>query len=127
AVQIKLGLLDKLPLGNLDALRDWGFAGDYVTAMWLMLQQDTPDDFVIGSGKTNSVRNFCELAFSYLDLDYKDYVVVDETFYRPKESNPLVADISQARNRLGWQPEVSLEQLVHMMVDADLNSLKNRD
>lgn len=127
AAQIKLGLLDKLSLGNIDALRDWGFAGDYVRAMWLMLQQDEPEDIVIGSGNAWSVRDFCNIAFSYLDLDYNDYVVIDKTFYRPKELYPLVANINFAREKLGWQPEVSFEHLVQMMVDADLRSIKQQE
>jgi len=123
AAQIKLGLAQKLALGNLDALRDWGFAGDYVRAMWLILQQDTPDDYVVGSGIAHSVRDLCQLAFSHLGLDYRDHVIFDKDFYRPNEINPLIADPSYAKQKLGWQPEVSFEQLVQMMVDADLNTL----
>ena len=123
AAQIKLGLADKLVLGSLDAVRDWGFAGDYVRAMWLMLQQDKPDDYVIGTGILHTVREFCEVAFSTLDLDYKDYVVVDPVLIRPNEPNPLVADSSHAREVLGWQSETSFELLIRMMVEADVNSL----
>jgi len=123
AAQIKLGLAQKLALGNLDALRDWGFAGDYVRAMWLMLQQDTPDDYVVGSGIAHSVRDLCQLAFSHLGLDYTDHVIFDKDFYRPNEINPLIADPSNTKRKLSWQPEVSFEQLVQMMVDADINAL----
>lgn len=122
--QIKLGLLDELRLGNLEAQRDWGFAGDYVRAMWLMLQQDEPDDFVIGTGEAHSVREFCEIAFDHLGLDYRDYVVVDPQYYRPAEVFPLVADPTHAHEKLGWQPEVGFDALVKMMVDADLAALR---
>ena len=123
AVRIKLGLTKELRLGNLEARRDWGFAGDYVEAMWRMLQQDTPDDYVVGSGETHSVREFCEKAFGYLDLDYRDYVVQDPRFYRPAEVDLLVSDPSHARQKLGWQPQVDFEGLIHMMVDSDLKRL----
>jgi len=123
AAQIKLGLADKLVLGSLDAVRDWGFAGDYVRAMWLMLQQDKPDDYVIGTGILHTVREFCEVAFSTLDLDYRDYVVVDPALVRPSEEFPLLADPSYARKILGWRSETSFEQLVQMMVEADLKAL----
>ena len=122
--KIKLGLKDELRLGNLDACRDWGFAGDYVKAMWLMLQQSTPMDFVIGTGKTHSVREFCEIAFQHVGLDWKEYVVVDSNFYRPSESQQLVANPSCAQRMIGWQSEVKFEQLVRLMVDADLENLK---
>jgi GDPmannose 4,6-dehydratase len=122
--QIKLGLLDELRLGNLDAQRDWGFAGDYVRAIWLMLQQETPDDFVIGTGELHSVRDFCQAAFSCVDLDYRDYVVEDPQYYRPAEKYPLVADASHAQKALGWQPEVEFEDLVKSMVHADLDLLR---
>jgi GDPmannose 4,6-dehydratase len=125
AVQIKLGLQDELRLGNLDARRDWGFAGDYVVAMWLMLQQDTPRDIIIGTGQTHSVRELCEAAFSYLGLDYADYVVQDPKFFRPIEAELMVADISRAKQYLNWSPTVTFEELVHMMVDADMALLKN--
>jgi GDPmannose 4,6-dehydratase len=122
--RIKLGLTKELHLGNLDARRDWGFAGDYVKAMWMMLQQDQPDDFVIGTGKTHSVREFCEAAFRHLGLDYKEFVVQDEQFYRPAEVDLLISDPSKARQVLGWEPNVDFEQLVTMMVDSDLERLK---
>jgi GDPmannose 4,6-dehydratase len=123
AARIKLGQAEKLVLGNLDSMRDWGFAGDYVRAMWLMLQQDKADDYVIGTGIAHMVREFCEIAFSTLDLDYQDYVVVDPAFVRPPEEYPLVADPSHAKRILGWQSETSFEQLVQMMVEADLKAL----
>ncbi len=120
AARIKLGLADKLPLGNLEAQRDWGFAGDYVEAMWLMLQEDQPDDYVIGTGKTYSVRRLCEVAFEHVGLDYQQYVVEDPRFYRPAEVDLLISDPSKAKEKLGWQPKVDFEGLVKMMVDADL-------
>ncbi len=122
--RIALGLDRELRLGNLDAQRDWGYAGDYVRAMWLMLQQDQPGDYVVATGQTHSVRRFCELAFAYAGLDYRDYVVVDERFFRPAEVDLLVGDASRAREKLGWKPEVSFEQLVEMMVEADLRLLR---
>lgn len=118
--KIKLGKQKELRLGNLDAQRDWGFAGDYVRAMWLMLQQDQPDNFVIGTGETHSVREFCEIAFSHVGLDYKDFVVVDEKFYRPAEVDLLISDPSKARQKLNWQPQISFKELVKMMVASDL-------
>ena len=118
--RIKLGLVDKLPLGNLDAKRDWGFAGDYVDAMWRMLQQDKPDDYVVGSGLQHSVRDFCQVAFDHVGLDWKKHVTHDARFDRPAEVETLLADPSKARRELGWAPQVSFEQLVRMMVDADL-------
>ena len=118
--RIKLGLSRELRLGNLEARRDWGFAGDYVRAMWLMLQQDTPDDYVIGTGKTWSVRQLCETAFRCVSLDYRDYVVQDDRFFRPAEVDLLVADASKSRDALGWEPDVTFEQLIEMMVQADL-------
>jgi len=123
AARIKLGLANKLVLGSLDAVRDWGFAGDYVRAMWLMLQQYKADDYVIGTGIPHTVREFCEVAFSSLDLDYRDYVVVDPALVRPSEEFPLVADPSYAKRILGWQSDISFEQLVQMMVKADLKTL----
>tara|TARA_S200000501_G_scaffold368046_1_gene405328 strand:+ start:5372 stop:6349 length:978 start_codon:yes stop_codon:yes gene_type:complete len=123
---IKLGLEEKLSLGNLDAKRDWGFAGDYVEAMWLMLQQKTPDDYVICSGMTHSVREFCDLAFSHLDLNYEEHVVVDERFFRPAEVDLLVGDYSKAKKILDWKPVTSFEDLVAMMVEADLALLQGR-
>jgi len=124
AARIKLGLSDELRLGNLDAQRDWGFAGDYVRAMWLMLQADKPQDYVIGTGQLHSVRDLCQAAFATVGLDYQNYVVVDPAFYRPAEAHPLVADPSRARRDLGWTPEVSFEALVRMMVAADLAALE---
>ena len=118
--RIKLGLVDKLPLGNLDAKRDWGFAGDYVDAMWRMLQQDKPDDYVVGSGLQHSVRDFCQVAFDHVGLDWKKHVTHDARFDRPAEVETLLADPSKARRELQWAPQVSFEQLVRMMVDADL-------
>ncbi|MCX7790167.1 MAG: GDP-mannose 4,6-dehydratase [Chloroflexaceae bacterium] len=125
--RIKLGLDEELRLGNLDARRDWGFAGDYVEAMWLMLQQDHPDDYVVATGETHSVREFCELAFGYVDLDYRDYVVQDERFMRPAEVDLLIGDATKARTTLGWRPRTNFQELVHMMVDADLQLLKEQN
>ncbi len=122
--RIKLGLQDKLALGNLDATRDWGHARDYVRAMWLMLQQDKPDDYVVATGRTTSVRDFCKLAFGHVGLNYENHVIVDSRFFRPAEVEILLGDPSKARQRLGWQPECSLEQLVHEMVEADLVRVK---
>jgi len=124
AARIKLGLTNELRLGNLDARRDWGFAGDYVEAMWLMLQQDQSDNFVIGTGETHPVREFCEIAFGHLGLDYKDYVVQDDRFYRPAEVDLLISDPSKAHALLKWERQVSFKELVTMMVDADLARLK---
>jgi len=118
--RIKLGLATEVKLGNLDSRRDWGFAGDYVDAMWRMLQQDDPDDYVIGTGHTCSVRDLCEAAFSHVGLDYQQYVKQDPKFFRPAEVDLLVADPSKASEKLGWQPKVTFKQLVEMMVDADL-------
>jgi GDPmannose 4,6-dehydratase len=122
--RIKLGLDKELRLGNLEAQRDWGFAGDYVKAMWLMLQQEQPSDYVVATGQTQSVRRFCELAFGHVGLDYRDYVAQDERFMRPAEVDLLVGDPTKAREVLGWRPESSFEQLVEMMVDADLQLLR---
>jgi GDPmannose 4,6-dehydratase len=124
--RIKLGQARELRLGNLEAQRDWGFAGDYVDAMWRMLQQDEPGSFVIGMGETHSVREFCQIAFGHVDLDYNDYVVQDERFYRPAEVDLLISDPSRARSSLGWEPSVGFRELVTMMVDADLERLKKR-
>jgi GDPmannose 4,6-dehydratase len=121
--RIKLGLQKELRLGNLDSQRDWGFAGDYVRAMWLMLQQDAPDDYVVATGRTHAVREFVRLAFAAADLDWERYVVVDPRFYRPAEVDLLVGDSSKARAKLDWAPEVSFEQLVDRMVRADLQRL----
>jgi GDPmannose 4,6-dehydratase len=118
--RIKLGLADELRLGNLEARRDWGFAGDYVEAMWMMLQQDQPDDYVVCTGETHAVREFCELAFNHVGLDYRDYVKQDPRFYRPAEVDLLVGDPKRAKEKLGWEPRVSFEELIQMMVDADL-------
>jgi GDPmannose 4,6-dehydratase len=124
AALIKLGLARELRLGNLDARRDWGYAGDYVKAMWLMLQQDQADDYVVGTGRTHSVRELCQVAFDHLDLDWKQYVVSDPQFYRPAEVDVLVSEPTKARKELGWEPEVSFEELIRMMMDADLARLK---
>jgi GDPmannose 4,6-dehydratase len=118
--RIKHGLSNELRLGNLDAQRDWGYAPDYVRAMWLMLQQETPGDYVVATGHTHSVLQFVDLAFSYVGLNYKDYVVQDERFMRPAEVDLLVGDPTRAHQQLGWKPEVAFEQLVHTMVDADM-------
>ena len=120
AARIKLGLTDQLALGNLDAKRDWGFAGDYVRAMWMMLQESEPDDYVIATGQTHSVREFCEAAFGHLALDYRDHIVVDQALVRPAEVDLLVGDASKANEKLGWAPTVAFKELVEMMVDTDL-------
>src|SRR5262245_17480234 len=122
--RIKLGLADELRLGNLQAKRDWGFAGDYVRAMWLMLQQDQPSDYVIGTGQTHSVEDFVRLAFTHVRLDWRRHVVVDPQYYRPAEVDLLLANPAMAHKQLGWQPQVSFEELVRMMVDADLQRLQ---
>ena len=119
--RIKLGTQKELRMGNLDAKRDWGFAGDYVRAMWLMLQQDKADDYVVASGETHSVRKFLEIAFAHVGLNYEDYVVIDPEFIRPAEVELLLGNPAKAKQKLGWQPKVSFEQLVAMMVDADLD------
>ena len=124
--KIKLGRERELRLGNLDAKRDWGFAGDYVRAMYLMLQQDSPDDFVVATGETYSVREFCEIAFGHVGLNWEDHVVIDEAFYRPAEVDLLVGDPTKAHDVLGWKPEVGFQDLVTMMVDADLALLEGR-
>jgi GDPmannose 4,6-dehydratase len=120
AARVKLGLAPRLALGNLEARRDWGYAGDYVRAMWLMLQQPEPDDFVIGTGEMHTVAELAEIAFAHVGLDWRDHVVVDAALYRPAEVDLLQADPSKARRRLGWEPAVSFEELVRRMVDADL-------
>ena len=125
AARIKLGLASELQLGNMDAKRDWGYAGDYVQAMWLMLQQDNPDDFVVGTGVQHSVRELVELAFSHVGLDWQDHVVQDKRLLRRAEVDDLVADASKARKELGWEPSVDFEGLVRMMVDADLGRLRS--
>lgn len=119
--RIKTGSLKELRMGNLDAKRDWGFSGDYVRAMWMMLQQDQPDDYVVATGETHSVREFLEIAFSHVGLRYEDYVVIDPRFIRPAEVDLLLGNPAKAHARLGWKPEVSFEQLVTMMVDADMD------
>lgn len=124
--KIKLGQAKELRLGNLDAQRDWGFAGDYVEAMWLMLQQDGPDNYVIGTGETHAVREFCELAFSYAGLNYQDYVIQDPRFYRPAEVDLLISDPSHAHDKLGWQRKVSFKDLVEMMVESDLQKFSKK-
>ncbi len=125
AARIKLGLADELRLGNLDAQRDWGFAGDYVRAMWLMLQQDAPEDYVVATGVTHSVRDLVQAAFSCLELDWEEFVVQDPRFMRPAEVDLLVGDASRARKELGWEPEVDFSRLVRMMVEADLERLSS--
>ena len=127
AASIKLGLADELRLGNLEAQRDWGYASDYVRAMHLMLQQPEPDDYVIATGETHSVREFCEQAFAVVGLDYRDYVKVDERFYRPAEVDLLVGDASKARRVLGWEPTHSFKDLIRDMVEADLELLNARE
>jgi len=123
--RIKLGLGKELRLGNLEARRDWGYAGDYVEAMWMMLQRDHPEDFVIGTGETHSVREFCEVAFSYAGLNYQDYVVQDARFYRPAEVDLLISNPAKAEKVLGWKPKVTFKKLAEMMVDADLKRLRS--
>ncbi|MAF80404.1 GDP-mannose 4,6-dehydratase [bacterium] len=126
AAYIKEGLAKELRLGNLDSKRDWGFAGDYVEAMWLMLQQDTAEDYVIGTGETHSVKEFCEVAFSHLGLKWEDYVVQDERFMRPAEVDLLLSDPTKAKEKLKWQRKVSFEDLVKMMVDAAMERISNQ-
>ncbi|MDI6854729.1 MAG: GDP-mannose 4,6-dehydratase [Deltaproteobacteria bacterium] len=121
--RIKLGLQDKLYLGNLEARRDWGYAPEFVEAMWLMLQQDAPEDYVIATGETHSVREFVEEAFGCLDLDWREHVEIDPRYFRPTEVELLLGDSSKARRRLGWQPKVTFKELVRLMVDADLKAL----
>jgi GDPmannose 4,6-dehydratase len=127
AARIKLGLAQELRLGNLEAQRDWGYAGDYVRAMWRMLQQDAPQDYVVGTGATRSVREFCRIAFEHVGLDYRDHIIQDQRFYRPAEVDLLVSDPRKARQELGWEPEVGFEDLIRMMVDADLQRLSRQD
>jgi GDPmannose 4,6-dehydratase len=123
AAAIKLGRKRQLVLGNLDARRDWGYARDFVDAMWLMLQQPTPDDYVVATGEAHSVREFCELAFAHVGLDYRDFVVVDPRYFRPTEVDHLLGDATKARTRLGWKPTRTFDELVRLMVDADLELL----
>jgi len=120
--RIKIGKQKKLKLGNLDALRDWGFAGDYVKAMWLMLQQDKPDDYVIATGETHSVKDFVREAFKVVDLNWEDHVILDPALIRPAETNALTGDFSKAQRKLGWEPSTSFKELVHMMVESDLHT-----
>lgn len=124
--RIKLGLTSELRLGNLDAKRDWGYAQDYVRAMWQMLQQDAPDDYVVSSGATHSVQQFCEIAFAHLGLDWRAHVVTDPAYYRPAEVHELLGDCRKARDTLGWVPETTFEQLVRLMVDADLKRVESQ-
>jgi GDPmannose 4,6-dehydratase len=124
--KIKLGLEKELRLGNLDAKRDWGFAGDYVKAMWLMLQQEEPDDYVIATGLAYSVKDCVEIAFKHVGLDWQKYVVIDPKFMRPAEVDLLIGDCSKAKNKLGWEPEVSFQQMIQMMVDSDIEKLKKQ-
>jgi len=123
AAKIKLGLVNELHLGNLDAKRDWGYAGDYVRAMWLMIQQESADDYIVATGEVHSVREFCELAFSHLGMNYRDYVREDVSAYRPVEPALLVGCAAKANSKLGWRPEIGFKELVYMMVDADLRNL----
>ena len=122
---IKLGVQEDLHLGNIDAKRDWGFAGDYVEAMWLMLQQEKPDTYVVATGRTTTVRDMCKIAFEHVGLDYEKYVVIDPKFYRPTEVDLLLGDHKKAQEKLGWTAKTSLEQLIHMMVDADLKRVQD--
>jgi len=124
--KIKLGMMDKLRLGNLDAKRDWGFAGDYVEAMWMMLQQKEPDDYVIATGRTHTVRDLVKVAFEHAGLDWEKHVETDPTLIRPAEVDLLIGDISKAKKHLGWEPKVSFEELIQMMVDADLKNLGHK-
>jgi len=125
AVRIKLGMQKELRLGNLDAKRDWGYAPDYVRAMWLMLQQPRPDDYVIATGEAHSVRELVEIAFEHVNLDWKKHVVIDSVLIRPAEVDLLIGDSSKAHTQLGWEPEISFTQLIHKMVEADLKKYRN--
>jgi GDPmannose 4,6-dehydratase len=126
AAQIKLGMAQEIRLGNLQSKRDWGYAGDFVRAMWLMLQQPKPDDYVIGTGETHTVQEFVEIAFDYLEMDWRRHVVVDPLLYRPAEVDLLLADASKAHAELKWAPQVTFRELVHMMVDSDLALLRSQ-
>jgi GDPmannose 4,6-dehydratase len=126
AARIRLGLSSQLELGNLEARRDWGFAGDYVRAMWLMLQQDEPEDYVIATGEMHTVREVCEVAFGHLDLDYRDHVVTNEALIRPAEVDRLLGDPTKAKSQLGWEPEVTFRRLIEMMVEADMERLRKK-
>ena len=121
--RIKAGLIDEVRLGNLEAQRDWGHAADYVEAMWLMLQQDSPDDYVICTGETHTVQRLCEVAFGAADLDWEQYVKVDEKFYRPAEVELLIGDASKAEEKLSWKPKISFEQLIAEMVESDVEAV----
>jgi len=123
--RIKQGLQKKVYLGNLDARRDWGYARDYVRAMWLMLQRDKPEDYVVSTNETHSVREFCEVAFSHVGLNYQDHVEVDSKFYRPAEVDLLIGDATKATTDLGWKPDVTFNELVHIMVDADMKLVES--
>ena len=125
AAKIKLEMANEIRIGNLDSKRDWGFAGDYVRAMWLMLQQKGPDDFVIATGETHSVKRLLEVAFGHVGLNWRDYAVQDQRFMRPAEVDLLVGDPTKARQALGWEPEVSFEELIGMMVESDLKKLRD--
>ena len=127
AAQIKLGLIDHVELGNIDAKRDWGFAGDTVMAMWLMLQQNNPEDFVVATGNTYSVRDLCQVAFEYLGLDYKRYIRINQSFVRPQEPIELRGNANKAKEKLGWMPKTSFKELIQMMVDDDLKALKKNE
>lgn len=124
--KIKLGLIKELKLGNLDAKRDWGYAEDYIRAMWLMLQQNNPEDYVIATGKSHSIRDLVDIAFSYVDLDWKKYVIVDESLYRPSEIHELVGNFSKAKKDFGWEPKVLFKELIHKMIDADMVILEKK-
>ena len=126
AVRIKLGQMKEVRMGNLDSRRDWGFAGDYVKAMWLMLQQDNPDDYVISTGETHSIRELLTTAFGYLGLDYEEYVVIDPDFVRPSEVEFLLGDSAKAKQKLGWEPTIHFEKLIHMMVESDIKRISGQ-
>jgi GDPmannose 4,6-dehydratase len=125
ACAIKLGLQSELLLGNLDAKRDWGYAKDYVEAMWLMLQADEPDDYIIATGNTYSVRDFCKIVFDMLDMDFENYVKVDERYFRPTEVDILLGDSSKAEKKLGWKPKTNISELARLMIDSDMELLQN--
>jgi GDPmannose 4,6-dehydratase len=123
--KIKLGKAKELRLGNLEARRDWGFAGDYVEAMWMMLQQTTPDDYVVATGETHAVQEFCEVAFEHVGLNWRDFVIIDQKFFRPAEVDLLVGDPTKARTKLGWEPSLSFKELVQLMVEEDIKAIKD--
>jgi GDPmannose 4,6-dehydratase len=124
--RIKMGVQKELRLGNLDAKRDWGYAKDYVRAMWMVLQQETPEDYVVSSDRTHTVRDMCEVAFSHVGLDWREYVIEDPEFFRPAEVHALLGDSRKARAKLGWAPEVSFEDLIRLMVDADIERVRRQ-